>query len=102
MHRLLQNILYLFVGCLCLSTGLRMVWCRDVVLYAKPLQEVSESRIDEMRPSVTYDHPWSPDAWEDDLMKHLMGMLGIGSSAWWSLNLLRHVVDDDQDVFAVF
>ena len=58
--------------------------------------------INEMRPSVTYDHPWSPEAWEDDLMKHLMGMLGIGSSAWWSLNPLRHVVDGDHDVFAVF
>ena len=52
------------------------------MLYSKLYQEVSEGLINEMRPSVTYDHPWSPEAWEDDLMKHLTGMLGIGSSAW--------------------
>ena len=52
------------------------------MLYPKLFQEVPEGLINEMRPSVTYDHPWSPEAREDDLMKHITGMLGIGSSAW--------------------
>ena len=49
------------------------------MLCPKFLQEVPEGPINEMGPSVTYDHFWSPEAWEDDHMKHLAGMLGIGN-----------------------
>ena len=57
-----------------------MEWCRDVVLCTKPLQEVSESLIDEMRPSITYDHSWYSEAWKNDLVEHFSGMLGVCSA----------------------
>ena len=79
--RLLQNVLDLLVRGFFLAVGLLVVWSCNVVLCPKLLQEFSEGTINEMGPSITYRHSWSPEMWEDDLMKHLAGMVGIGSSA---------------------
>ena len=75
-------MLDLLVGGFWLAIGRWVVWSCDVMLCLKLLQEFLEGAINEMGPSVTYHHSWSPEMWEDDLMKHLAGMLGIGSSAW--------------------
>ena len=78
-YGLLQNVLDLLVRRFCLATRLAMIWSCNIVLYPKLFQEVSEGLINEMRPSVTYDHPWCSKAWENDLMEHFSGMLGVCS-----------------------
>ena len=45
---LLQNIFDLFVGCLCLTVGLWVVWSGNVVLGSQLPEVVSEGLVDEM------------------------------------------------------
>jgi hypothetical protein len=59
-----------------------MLWSCDVILCPKLPQKVLEGLINEMRPSVTYDHSGRSEMREYDLVDHLSGMLGINSSAW--------------------
>ena len=67
---LLQDVFDLLIGCLYLTAGLRMVQGRDVMHGPKFLEEVPEGNINEMRPSITYYHPWCAKPWEDNLMEH--------------------------------
>ena len=69
----------MLVGGFCLPAGLWVIRSRDVMLWPKLFQEVSEGLINEMRPFVTYDHPWSPKAREDDLMKHHTACLALAA-----------------------
>jgi hypothetical protein len=62
-----------------LTTGLRVVWCGNVVLGAKLLEKASEGLINEMRPSVAYNHSLCSKTREDNLMEHLAGMLGMAA-----------------------
>ena len=66
---------------------------------AKFPQKVSEHLINEMTPSVIYDHSWCFEAREDDLMEHPTGMLC--SSAWKCLHPLGHIIHSNKDELAV-
>jgi len=84
-----------------LTIGLGVIWSCNVVLCTKLFQEVSEGLINEVRPSVTYHHPWCPKARKYDLMEHPSSMLGVGSTAWHCFYPLGHIINCHQDVYAV-
>jgi hypothetical protein len=78
-----------------------VVWCGDVVFGAELPKKASKGLINEMRPSVAYNHPQCSKTREYDLVEHLAGMLGIGSSARNCLHPLGDVIHNDQDVLAI-
>ena len=60
-----------------MTTGLGVIRGRDVVPCPSFLEKVLKGQVNEVRPSVIDYHPWCAKPWEDNLVKHLMGVLCI-------------------------
>jgi hypothetical protein len=84
-----------------LTTGLRVVWYGNVVFGFDIPEKALKGLINEMRPSVAYNHPWSSKTREYDLVEHLAGVLGVGDSARICLHPLGDVIHSDEDVLAI-
>ena len=79
---ILQNVLDLLIWCFCLTDCLGMVWSCNVVLDSIFYQELSKGLVDEVWPSITYDHSRCSKPWEYHFMKHLFGVLGVDGPTW--------------------
>jgi hypothetical protein len=60
-----------------------------------------EGLINEMRPSIAYNHPWCSKMRKYNFMEHFVGVLGAGSSARNCLHPFGDVIHSDQDVLAI-